>query len=269
MARRPSLIDVARRVARNAVTRDTPAEEWIDGHPLGNGDLGVMATGGPEGFRYYLSKSDVWDNRTVADGGPAFPSQRFEELRQLVLAGRAEELRRINEVETVEYSRTNYPSPQTCGILNISHKHGPADQFSQVLDLYEGVDRVCWRTGAGTHRQAAFVHPHDNVTEIHIEHDDGAADEFELRLARDPSKYYPAEEALDGPEGFVGFTFTFPDGASFSPSTVPMVTSAMMRSTSPSASSSMSSSSSSSIASVMTSSMMPACRARSRNVLAA
>ena len=132
-----------------------------------------------------------------------------------MLEGRAEELRRINATETIEYSRTNYPSPQTCGILCISYGRGPATRFSQTLDLYEGVDRVCWQTEAGTHRQAAFVRPDGNVTEILIDCDDGAPGAVELRLARAPSEYYAAEEALDGPDGFLGFTFTFPDGLQY------------------------------------------------------
>ena len=208
------ITDVEHKVAENSLIRIRPAEEWIDGHPLGNGDLGVMAVGSPACFRFYFSKANVWDNRTVMDDDSVFPKQTFQELTRLVKEGNGDEFNRINTAEVVEYSRTNYPSPQSCGILTLKCDRSTHTHFSQILDLYKGEDRICWQTEKGSYELLAFVHQHRNISEYRVGFSDLEKNWLDLSVGRIPSDLFEAEKAFCQGE-FLGFVFTFPDGLQY------------------------------------------------------
>ena len=99
------------------------------------------------------------------DDDSVFPKQTFQELIRLVKEGNGDEFNRINTAEVVEYSRTNYPSPQSCGILTLKCDRSTHTRFSQILDLYKGEDRICWQTKKGSYEILTFVHQHRNISE--------------------------------------------------------------------------------------------------------
>lgn len=56
-------------------------EDFDDGFPLGNGDMGAMLGGGPDQHIFYLCKSDIWDSRI--DAGYRYAAD-YEKIRDLV-----------------------------------------------------------------------------------------------------------------------------------------------------------------------------------------
>lgn len=48
---------------RQALVNERPPPKWIQGIPLGNGDIGAMQWGGPNQIHYTLAKGDFWDLR--------------------------------------------------------------------------------------------------------------------------------------------------------------------------------------------------------------
>lgn len=54
--------------------------DWMEGAPLGNGDIGTMLHGYPDSLSFTLSKSDVWNRQN--DDASYFPGSSFAEFRR-------------------------------------------------------------------------------------------------------------------------------------------------------------------------------------------
>ncbi|MBT3276281.1 MAG: hypothetical protein HN368_24245, partial [Spirochaetales bacterium] len=166
------LLDAERKAAENAISSSYPAVEWIDGHPIGNGDLGIMSLGSPEEFQFYLGKSNIWDDRTVAGNGSIYTPEPNSELIAIAKRGDGVEFNRINANSMVDYSSTNYPSPQSCGILSVKFSNPDYRKFTRILELDSGRDIVAWNTNTGTYKLSSWVHQDRNITEINITYED-------------------------------------------------------------------------------------------------
>ncbi len=59
--------------------------DWMEGAPLGNGDLGAMVHGYPDNLSVTLSKSDVWNRQN--DNRSYFPGADFAEFRKTYTDG--------------------------------------------------------------------------------------------------------------------------------------------------------------------------------------
>ncbi|MCX6623762.1 MAG: glycoside hydrolase N-terminal domain-containing protein, partial [Acidobacteria bacterium] len=54
--------------------------DWMEGAPLGNGDIGALLSGYPDNLSIVLSKSDVWNRQN--DNESYFPGANFAEFRK-------------------------------------------------------------------------------------------------------------------------------------------------------------------------------------------
>lgn len=73
---------------------EQPPSRWVDGIPLGNGDMGVMLWVSGENLCGTLDKTDVWESRHREIRDPLF---NYATLRRLVRDGKQDELLRIFE----------------------------------------------------------------------------------------------------------------------------------------------------------------------------
>ncbi len=206
--------DIKQKVEENSIVYAEPEEEFVDGHPLGNGDLGIMVTGSPTSFKFYYSKIDVWDNRTVRDGGSVFPGVNYDELIKIVENGDRDMYQQINKEEMKDYSSTHYPSPQSCGLLDIRFTEGSYKSYNQVLNIYKAEENINWKTGNGRYNLNCFISPDQNISEVHIDFFDMDKNTLEILLYRSPSDLYETETYLSDNK-FLGFEFTFPDGLKY------------------------------------------------------
>src|SRR5882724_7964875 len=73
---------------------DTPARQFTESLPLGNGRLGAMVFGGIKEERIVLNESSVWSgSRQDADRPDA--AQYLPEIRRLLLEGKNEEAEKV------------------------------------------------------------------------------------------------------------------------------------------------------------------------------
>src|SRR3954464_4847697 len=73
----PLAVDIEKRVARNRIVYNGPAELWTEGLPLGNGDLAAMTYQPTGALCWGLTKSDVRDLRH-----PVIPWTKHETIRR-------------------------------------------------------------------------------------------------------------------------------------------------------------------------------------------
>jgi alpha-L-fucosidase 2 len=74
--------------AHHHLQYDDPQARWVNGLPMGNGDLGVMMYGPPDATTFCFGKTDLWDYTPF--GESSFPSVEFPEFRRILAEQDAE-----------------------------------------------------------------------------------------------------------------------------------------------------------------------------------
>ena len=148
----------------------TPANDWNEALPLGNGALGAMVFGGLEHERLALNEETLWM------GGPANydrvdAHEVLPELRRLLFAGR--------EAEAAELANQRFmgnPACQTAyqplGELGLRFDAAPAAAgYERELNIANGIATVRIGTAGRTsaeHEREAFVSAPDKVLVLRI-----------------------------------------------------------------------------------------------------
>lgn len=121
---------------------DHATSTWVEGLPLGNGDLGVMLYGGPERVTLGFNKSDVWDYRVGKGQGLPEETTTFDEMVAMAREGRLEEYKKLF-ASWLDHEDCSQPSLQPAGQLDLFLLPGQrATGFSQVLDLATATARI-------------------------------------------------------------------------------------------------------------------------------
>lgn len=141
-----SLQQRLRRIARHDFARRVPAAEWIDGLPLGNGDIGAMSWGGPSHRHLTINKSDVWDYR-VPRGESCLVQAGLDEVRHWVAGQDKPALSGLSEA-CAQRSARAFPTLQPCAEARLELCSG-----SQSWDYEE---RLCMATAELQCRYRSF-----------------------------------------------------------------------------------------------------------------
>ncbi|MGI5238383.1 glycoside hydrolase family 95 protein [Dactylosporangium sp. CA-139066] len=144
---------------RYRIELDTPAADFHDGFPLGNGALGAMLHGSIGTERLDLNADTLWSGGPLAPPCGPPPSRLLPELRRAIAAGehlRAESLAR--GLQGSAYTQSYQP------IGRLSWRYAlPGHGYRRHLDLAAAEAVVEYVTGAGPVRLTAFVSAPDNV----------------------------------------------------------------------------------------------------------
>ena len=162
--------------AHHCLEYRAPQANWVNGAPLGNGDLGVMAYGAPEALSFSFGKTDLWDDTPMKR--PNFPAVPFAELRSALATRdhlRFKELQDQTDKISVASAATAKPG----GMLRIElHPASLASGFHQRLSFAHAEVVQTWRVvgdRSGPRRGpdhrvtlTAFVHAARNVFVAHL-----------------------------------------------------------------------------------------------------
>lgn len=153
----------------------TPALEWTDALPLGNGRIGGMVHGGVGREEIQLNEATLWS------GGPYRPVNtaalpNLRQVRDLVLAGRYAEAEAVAN-ENLLASPPGQMSYQSAGNLFIDFHHEAAPgSYRRSLDLGTAIATTSYRLlGTGISDDAAlftrecFVSAADDVLVLRLE----------------------------------------------------------------------------------------------------
>jgi alpha-L-fucosidase 2 len=177
----------------------SPARNFTESSPMGNGRLGAMLFGGVDEERIVLNESSVWSgSRQDADRPGA--SKVLPEIRRLLIEGKnvdAEMLVNANFTckgpgSSGGTGRGQYGCYQVLGNLHLkfqtSETNAPVADYRRELDLNDAVTRMQFSRGGVQFTREMFVSAPDEV--------------MVLRLSADHPKQISFVASLDRPERF-------------------------------------------------------------------
>jgi len=173
-----------------------PRLTWLDGIPLGNGDMAAMFYGTPNRLTWLLNKSDVWDHR-VPGNGSNLPSVPFRQIASWV---EEKDWKSIAKVEERGKNLTprHYPSIQPAAWIVLEPiGEGPYKGFNQVHSLLTGEvtteflsDFLSSPLSLSKYKVQTFLAADQNVLRIRIESDHPLGT-VRARLLREPAQHLP------------------------------------------------------------------------------
>ncbi|MFZ0429093.1 MAG: glycoside hydrolase family 95 protein [Acidobacteriota bacterium] len=146
-----------------------PANQWLQGMPLGNGMIGAMVFGGVPQERIALNESSFWSGRPHDYDDPD-AGRYFGRIRDLVFADKFQEAETlVNEhFYGIPKSQEAY---QPIGDLLLSFPDADFTDYRRELDMETGVATVRYRQGDAVVTRTTFVSWPDKVLVMRIRAD--------------------------------------------------------------------------------------------------
>jgi alpha-L-fucosidase 2 len=164
----------------------SPAAEWVDALPVGNGRLGAMVFGGTERERIQLNEESVWSGGPIHEMSPR-THQHVEEARRLLFAGRYVEAEALVNDSVLRGGGTR-SSHQTLGDLWLDFGEIAAvDGYRRQLSLDSAVATTTYRAGGVEVRREVFASTPDQVVVVRVECGEPGCPPFEIALTRPDS----------------------------------------------------------------------------------
>ena len=176
----PTLPDARQQLGEPTLWYRSPAADWNEALPVGNGRLGAMVFGGIGNERIQLNVDSLWAGSPL-DRERQINSGDLAEARELWFAGRVTEAQRVMQERFMSERLTR--SHQTLGDLFIETNQALlAEDYRRSLDLRDGIARTEWTTGGRRFLREIFATAADNVIVVRVEGLN--ASEFDTRLTR-------------------------------------------------------------------------------------
>jgi len=145
---------------------DTPATEWLEAFPIGNGRLGAMAFGQPESDRLQFNADTLWSGGHEDRTNP-IAGEHLDEVRSLLFDGEVERAQSLAE-EKMMGDPIQLRPYQTFGDLYLETEHDDVSDYRRELDLSAGVARIRYDHGETTYTREYFASSPDNIIVIRI-----------------------------------------------------------------------------------------------------
>ena len=186
---------------------NTPATNFTESTPLGNGRLGAMMFGGPDEERIILNESSVWSgSRQDADRPAAY--KVLPEIQKLLIEGKdseADALMNSNFIckgpgSSAGTGNGQFGCYQVLGNLHLSFSsgsHARVENYRRHLNLNDALARVEFTRAGVTFTREMFVSAPDQVMVLCLRADHSKAISFEARLDR-PERFETAGDGKDG-----------------------------------------------------------------------
>jgi alpha-L-fucosidase 2 len=186
---------------------DTPAKNFSESCPLGNGRLGAMVLGGVNEERIILNESSVWSG-SKQDADREGASKVLPEIRRALLEGKngeAEHL--VNENFTCKGpgsgqgngAKVNFGCYQVLGNLHLLFYGGPdtpVTNYRRELNLSDALMRMHYTQGDVTFYRETFVSKPDEVIVLRLSANKPGKISIQARLDR-PEHFETKAETSD------------------------------------------------------------------------
>lgn len=163
---------------------DTPAKQWTEALPVGNGRLGAMVFGGVPAERLQLNEDTLWSGY-ARDWDNPLALQRLAEAREAVFAGDYATADRCVKQMQGPYTQSYLP----LGNLHISLKTQDGndivrspDTYRRSLDLNTAVIETAYTAGTIGYVSHVFASAPDNVIVMKLSCDAPGALRFNIRM---------------------------------------------------------------------------------------
>lgn len=136
----------------NRLWYSTPANDWNEALPLGNGKLGMMVFGGTSEERIQLNEETMWSGWEYPEFDSPKTLEHLDEMRQLIFEGKYTEAQDLSNRYMIcrgngHHDVTGaYGSYQTAGDLYITfaQENPDASDYHRELRLDEGRAEVSY-----------------------------------------------------------------------------------------------------------------------------
>lgn len=164
---------------------NTPAAEWIEALPLGNGKLGAMVYGNPFCETIQVNEETIWST-----GADRYVNPKAKELvyatRQAILKG---DLAQAEKLAKAAYEGSNQGSYQTLGNIRLNFSYGDGRQtafhsYRRELDLAAAISRVRYCIAGVTYRIESLISAVDNCLAMNMSSSEGMNINLEAALER-------------------------------------------------------------------------------------
>lgn len=167
---------------------NSPASEWEEALPLGNGRMGAMVYGGAVNEHIQLNEESVWYGGKMDRDNPD-TLKNLPKIRKFLLDGEISKAERLMRLTMSGCPESAHPY-QTLGDLYIDFNiKGDIDNYERRLDLEKAVAGVSFSCGGVNYTRTVFAsHPADCIV-MCIEADRPGAISLEARFSR-PERAY-------------------------------------------------------------------------------
>ncbi|GLQ56442.1 glycoside hydrolase family 95 protein [Devosia nitrariae] len=145
----------------------SPAAEWTDALPLGNGRLGAMVFGGVVRDEFQLNEDTLWSGGPYVAVNPE-AYRHLETVRELIFAGCYAEAQDVANVHLMgrPYLQTSY---QPAGRLLLGFDHATLfSDYRRSLDLKRALATTTYTADGVAFRRESFVSAADGVLVIRV-----------------------------------------------------------------------------------------------------
>ena len=163
---------------------ESPAKEWEEALPVGNGRLGAMVFGKTGQERIQINEETLWSGgpySTVVEGGSAY----LKEIQQLIFEGKPLEAHKLFGRHLMGYPVEQQKYQSTADLI-LSFGDEEATAYRRWLDLETGIVHVEYLAGETRYKREVFSSAPDQAIIVRISSDrKGAIDlRAELRGVR-------------------------------------------------------------------------------------
>jgi alpha-L-fucosidase 2 len=142
---------------------DSPAKEWTDALPVGNGRLGGMLFGDPVNERLQLNEESLWGGIKIPNNNPESLAH-LPEIRKLILDGKVPEAFDLAD-KYLSGKPGKLRSYQTLGdiLFHFADTSGAVKDYRRELDLETGIASVSFKRHGRKIEYEVFSSAPDNV----------------------------------------------------------------------------------------------------------
>ena len=174
----------------------SPAKEWVEALPVGNGRIGAMVYGGTTTEQLQLNEDTLWA------GGPYDPANpraraSMAELRKLIFDRKYAEAEAFANANVMA-TPLRQAAYQTVGSLMIEMPGiAAAASYRRALDIDSAVTETRFTAGGVTYRRRVIASPVDQVIAVHLTADRPGAISAKLRFTCPLKRWQVAAEGGD------------------------------------------------------------------------
>lgn len=145
---------------------ESPADEWIEALPLGNGRLGSMVFGNVSKERIQLNEDTLWTGVPIKEENCGLFLENLNEVRDLMFQGKYVKGQEImNEKLLGPWNESYAPM----GNLYLDFENNDVyEEYKRELDLEEGLVRVNYKINGVQFNRTVFISAPDNAIVINL-----------------------------------------------------------------------------------------------------
>ncbi|WP_201002202.1 glycosyl hydrolase family 95 catalytic domain-containing protein [Paenibacillus glycanilyticus] len=175
----------------------SPAKQWEEALPIGNGRLGAMIFGDPRAERVQLNEDSLWYGGPRDRHNPdALPN--LAEIRKLIFEGKLQEAERLATMAltAIPESQRHYVP---LGDLFLQFEHaGEIRNYERRLDLSEAIVHVSYTAGGTKFAREIFASYPDRAIVLRLTADSPGQISFTARMGRERFRYVDEIRAENG-----------------------------------------------------------------------